>query len=55
MAADNPTLNSEGRGMSDRDMRGRVLSDRDMRGRVLSDRDLQEAANAAIAYQMALR
>jgi hypothetical protein len=34
MAADNPTLNSEGRGMSDRDMRGRVLSDRDMNMRV---------------------
>jgi hypothetical protein len=39
--------NMRGRGMSDRDM--------NMKGSGMSDVDTQEAANAAIAYQMALR
>jgi hypothetical protein len=56
----NPILNSESvQSISPMgyNMRGRGMSDRDMnmRGRGMSDVDTQEAANAAIAYQMALR
>jgi hypothetical protein len=56
----NPILNSESvQSISPMgyNMRGRGMSDRDMnmRGSGMSDVDTQEAANAAIAYQMALR
>ena len=56
----NPILNSESvQSISPMgyNMRGRGMSDRDMnmRSSGMSDVDTQEAANAAIAYQMALR